>query len=89
MKVTIISRKDAQNLMSSGLFPTNTAVISFYSPQKVKAGDYDPVDYSGFAERVYYACVPDIDIEALQTFGYTYNTYFHDVDKLTELFAVN
>ena len=68
--------------MKSHTFPQNTAVISFFSPGKAKASDYDPVDYAGTPSRLYYACVPDIDIEALLDFGYTYDTYFSDADEL-------
>lgn len=82
MNVSILSRKDAEALLKSDAFPDNTAVISFYSPGKVKAGDYDPVDYGGIPTRLYYACVPDIDIEALPSFGYTYESYFSDVNEL-------
>ena len=82
MKISIISRKDAEGLLKTDTFPENTAVISFYSPGKVKAGDYEPVDYGRKPIRHYYACVPDIDIEALSGFGYTYESYFSDVDEL-------
>lgn len=84
MNVTIFSRKAAEALLESNAFPKNAAVISFYSPGKVRAGDYDPVDYRGKAGKLFYACVPDIDIEALSDFGYTYDSYFSDVDDLTE-----
>lgn len=82
MIIGIISRNDAEELLKTDEFPVNAAVISFYSPGKVKAGDYDPVDYAGKPIRLYYACVPDTDIEALSDFGYTYDTYFSDVDEL-------
>lgn len=82
MRVSIISRRDAEEQLKSDAFPENVAVISFYSPGKVRAGDYDPVDYAGKPARLYYACVPDIDIEALSDFGYTYDTYFSDADEL-------
>lgn len=84
MDVTILSRKTAEALLESDSFPTNTTVISFYSPEKVKAGDYTPVDYGKCASKVYYACVPDIDIEALPSFGYTYDSYFSDVNDLAK-----
>lgn len=82
MRISIMSRKEAEGMLKSNTFPDNTAVISFYSPGKVRAGDYEPVDYGGKPARLYYACVPDIDIEALSSFGYTYETYFSDVDEL-------
>ena len=82
MRISIISRRDAEEQLRSGTFPENAAVISFYSPGKVRAADYNPVDYAGKPTRLYYACVPDIDIEALSDFGYTYETYFADADEL-------
>ena len=84
MNVTILSRKAAETLLESAAFPKNAAVISFYSPEKARTGDYDPVDYKGKARKLFYACVPDIDIEALPGFGYTYDSYFPDVDDLSE-----
>ena len=84
MNVTILSRKAAETLLESHAFPQNAAVISFYSPEKARTGDYDAVDYRGKARKLFYACVPDIDIEALPDFGYTYDSYFPDVDDLAE-----
>jgi len=82
MNVSILSRTEAEHLLKAGTFPGNAAVISFYSPGKVKAGDYTPVEYGHAPKRLYYACVPDIDIEALEHFGYTYDSYFSDADEL-------
>lgn len=87
MNVTILSRKAAEALLTSGAFPDDAAVISFYSPAKVKAGDYEPVDYGGKPAALYYACVPDIDIEALEHFGYTFDTFFADADALARFIA--
>ena len=84
MNVSILSRKAVENLLKLGTFLSDTAVVSFYSPQKVKAGDYDPVDYLGKVSRLFYACVPDIDLETLPHFGYTYETYFTDADNLVQ-----
>lgn len=45
MKVNIFSRRKIQILLQ-GDFPANTAVISFYDPDKI------PVDYNGKVERL-------------------------------------
>ena len=81
MKVEILSRKDAERLLDRG-FPVHAAVISFYSPKEGRRGDCEPVDYRGKAERLFYMCAHDIDIEALPSFGLTYETYMPDAEKL-------
>ena len=81
VKVEIYSRKAVQALID-GAFPEKTAVISFYSPQIARRSDYHPVDYCGKPERLMHVCANDIDIEALASFGLTYETYMPDADRL-------
>lgn len=76
MNIKICSRKDVDQLLLNKNFSENTAVISFYSPKDTRAADYSPVDYLGKASRLFYACVPDIDLETLPHFGYTYDRNF-------------
>lgn len=83
MKISIYSREDIQALIQD-VFPENVAVISFYSPRETKARDYSPVDYCSKPERLKYICVPDIDIEALSSYGLTYDTYLADANDLAE-----
>jgi len=83
LNISIISRKEAQ-LLLDGNFPENTAVISFYSPAGMKRSDYSPIDYGTVPARLFYVCAPDIDIEALADFGYTYDTYIADAGALAE-----
>lgn len=83
MKVEICSRKAVQTLIDAS-FPENTAVISFYSPKVGRRDDYMPVDYRGKPERLMHVCAHDIDIEALPSFGLTYDTYMPDADRLAE-----
>lgn len=83
MNISIYSRDEAKLLISTD-FPNNTAVISFYSPKETKARDYAPLDYQSKPDRLMYVCAPDIDIEALSSFGLTYETYMADVDRLAE-----
>ncbi len=84
MEVKIYSRKAIEELIKDR-FPKNTAVISFYTPRGVKRDVVQlPVDYSEVCERVFYVGVPDIDIEILGDYGYTYDTYLEEADELAK-----
>lgn len=83
MKVSIYSREAIEKLIKND-FPDNVAVISFYDP-KSKYAVYDtPVDYSSVTDRVFYVCIPDLDITALEDVGLTFDTYFTEADNLAE-----
>ena len=64
MKVEIYSRKAIEKLKSTG-FPTNTAVISFFTPTNKNNCEKNRVDYSDVCKHVFYVEAPDIDIEIL------------------------
>ena len=81
MKVEIYSREAIKELMK-GEFPKNTAVISFYTPQNERKTKEPRVDYRGFCDRIFYVGIPDIDIEILSEYGYTYDTYLAESDDL-------
>ena len=81
MKVEIYSRKAIKELMDKG-FPQNVAVISFYTPNNKWEGMQSPVDYSGFCNNAFYVGIPDIDIEILAEYGYTYESYLAQADDL-------
>lgn len=84
MKVQIYSRKAIEELLQ-GDFPKNTAVISFYDPPSKRTGEvFKPVDYKGKAERVFTVPIYDIDIEILEDYGLTFETYFPEVGSLAE-----
>ena len=83
MNISIHSRQSISELISSGAFPDNTAVISFHSPKK-SSTDADPVDYRGLPARLFYVCAPDIDIEALPRFSLTYETYLGEARALAD-----
>ena len=80
MKVEIYSKKAITELIASGL-PKNTAVISFYTP---KGRRESRVDYSSVCDRVFYVGIPDIDIEILSDYGYTYDTYLAEAEHLAK-----
>ena len=81
MKVEIYSKKAIKELMDKG-FPQNVAVISFYTPNNKREGMQSPVDYSGLCNNVFYVGIPDIDIEILAEYGYTYESYLAQADDL-------
>ena len=83
MEVSIYSRKAIKELMDKG-FPQNTAVISFYTPKNKRDYAEKRVDYSGVCDRVFYVGIPDIDIEILSEYGYTYKTYLAEADELAK-----
>lgn len=83
MEVSIYSRKAIGELIEKG-FPQNTAVISFYTPKSKRDYKESRVDYSGVCDRVFYVGIPDIDIEILSEYGYTYKTYLAEADELAK-----
>ena len=83
MEVSIYSRKAIKELMDKG-FPQNTAVISFYTPKSKRDYEEKRVNYNGICDKVFYVGIPDIDIEILGDYGYTYETYLAEADELAE-----
>lgn len=83
MEVSIYSRKAIKKLMDKG-FPQNTAVISFYTPKNKRDYEEKRVDYIDVCDRVFYVGIPDIDIEILSEYGYTYKTYLAEADELAK-----
>ena len=81
MKVSIYSREAIKALLAEG-FPESTAVISFYSPQRLRRGDGARVCFDAVRARVFYVPVPDIDVEVLGSYGYTYESYLAEADDL-------
>lgn len=84
MKVDIYSRKAVEELLKND-FPKNTAVISFYDPPNIRTGEISkPVDYKGKPERLFTVAVYDIDIDILEDYGFTFDTYFPESESLAE-----
>ena len=83
MEVSIYSRKAIKELNEKG-FPQNTAVISFYTPKNKRDYEENRVDYDGICDKVFYVGIPDIDIEILSDYGYTYETYLAEADELAK-----
>lgn len=83
MNVKIYSHEEIQKLIDTD-FPKNCAVISFYDPPTAKGFRAMPVDYKNKPERLFQVAVNDIDIEVLEDYGLTFETYFTEVDELAE-----
>ena len=84
MKIDIYSRKAVEELLKND-FPKNTAVICFYDPPNIRTGEIPkPVDYKGKPERLFTVAVHDIDIEILEDYGLTFDTYFPEVNDLAK-----
>ena len=84
MKVDIYSRKAVEELLKND-FPKNTAVISFYDPPNIRTGEISkPVDYKEKPERLFVVSVHDIDIDILEDYGLTFDTYFPEAENLAE-----
>ena len=85
MKVKILSRKQAEGLITKHTFPNNTAVINFYDPA-IKRIDknYSHVDYSGVCDTVFYSELDDLDLDVLCDKGYTFETYFSEADDMAK-----
>lgn len=82
MQVEIYSRKAMEELLQKGI-PKNTAVISFYSPPKGTV-HIEPLDYGNKVSRLFQAGVHDIDIEILEDYGLTFDTYFPEANELAK-----
>ncbi len=79
-KITVLSRQAAEELISSG-FPEGTAVISFYDPITKRTPEgYGPPDYEGVCGRVFTVALHDIDIDSLEDYGLTIDSYFPEAD---------
>lgn len=90
-KIQIMSRKNAEELINT-VFPENVAVISFCDPKSKRTPkDYMPLDYKGKCERLMTIAVHDIDIEILEDFGLTFETYFPEAQEIAKFIknAVN
>lgn len=83
MKVSIYSRETIESIIENGLFPLNSAVITFYDPAIKRIDkDYTHVNYDDVCDSVFYSELDDLDLEVLKTKGYTYDTYFPEADDI-------
>lgn len=83
MKVDIYSRDAIKELMTRG-FPENVAVISFCSPRKTRRAEEVRVYFGRSCDMVFNIMIPDIDIEILEDYGYTFDSYLAEADALAK-----
>ena len=83
MNIDIYSREAIKELMK-GEFPKNTAVISFCSPRRTRRAEEARIYFRGVCDRVFTILIPDIDIEILEDYGYTYESYLAEADELAK-----
>jgi protein-tyrosine phosphatase len=81
MRVEILSKFAVWGLIKND-FPNNTAVISFYTP--INNSDKYKVDYQNVCDSVFYVAVPDINVEGLEEYGYTTDTFLSEVNDLAD-----
>ena len=65
----------------------NVAIISFHDPIDCghrRIEDYAPIDFSGKCDRVMQIGIHDLDPDALSDFGLMVDTYFPEVDALSD-----
>jgi hypothetical protein len=62
----------------------NKAIISFYTSSSKRDSKGTKVNYNGLCENVFYIDIPDIDIDILDDYGYTYETYLAQADELAK-----
>lgn len=83
MKVSIYSREEIEKIIDTD-FPKNSAVISFYDPKGIRSDNLTPVDYKNKAEMIYQVAVYDIDIECLEDYGLTFDTYLPEAKEIAK-----
>jgi hypothetical protein len=85
MNVAVYGRNEVEELSCEN-FPENVALISFSDPFTTRNYKYNflikPVDYSGKTDRVFKIELHDIDIDELEEYNLTYETYFPEAEKL-------
>ncbi|ADU21642.1 dual specificity protein phosphatase family protein [Ruminococcus albus] len=84
MNVTILSRKQAEELIADGRFPENSAVISFYDPQEYATDGYSRVDFSRINTEVFYVEAPDIDWDSFENISPAEVRLIKDISELAD-----
>lgn len=81
MNVLIYSREKAEELIKSGLFPKNAAVISFCD---CGVEPRDRVNYSAVCDRVMYIELDDIAHEDFEEYGLSDEAFFPEAEETAE-----
>ena len=84
MNVTILSRKQAEELIAEGRFPENSAVISFYDPTEFAPDGYSRIDFSLINTEVFYVEAPDIDWDSFENISPSEVMLIKDISELAD-----
>ncbi|WP_024859207.1 hypothetical protein [Ruminococcus albus] len=84
MNVTILSRRQAEDLITEGRFPENSDVISFYDPQEYAPDGYSRVDFSRINAEVFYVEAPDIDWDSFENMSPAEVRLVEDISELAD-----
>ena len=84
MNVTILSRKQAEELIADGRFPENSAVISFYDPTEYAPDGYSRVDFSRINAEVFYVEAPEIDWDSFENMSPSEVKLIKDISELAD-----
>lgn len=84
MNVTILSRKQAEELIAEGRFPENSAVISFYDPTEFAPDVYSRIDFSLINTEVFYVEAPDIDWDSFENMSPSEVKLIKDISELAD-----
>lgn len=90
MTIKIFSRNAIEEILDNDELVekenlNHTAVISFYDPPSRRTREvFEPVDYKGKAKGLFPVALHDIDIEILDDYGLTFDTYFPEVYALAD-----
>lgn len=82
IKVIIYSRAEIKNIIKQGLFPDNTAVITFYDTERDE--DYRHVNYDNVTTNVFYCALDDVDYEFLISQANMYDEFFDYADDVAD-----
>lgn len=83
MKVTIHSRESIEELLETG-FPENTVVIRFYDIELLLDKKFSPISFQNKPQRIFQIPLLDIDMDELEYYNFTYDTFFTEADELAE-----
>ncbi|MCR5541020.1 MAG: hypothetical protein K6F71_09435 [Ruminococcus sp.] len=84
MNVTILSCKQAEELIAESRFPENCDVISFYDPTEYAPDGYSRVDFSRINAEVFYVEAPDIDWDSFENMSPAEVRLVEDISELAD-----
>lgn len=83
LKVDIFSKAAIADKIRKNTL-ADKAIISFYTPQSKRNTEGTKFNYGEVCNRVFYVGIPDIDIEILGDYDYTYDSYLCEADELAK-----